>query len=470
MNSNEILEKHGFIKGLIKRGRTEEALNGLDRILLSNPEYSPAWEERAGLLDKLGAYFDAVVNYDKAIALRPKDGGLYNNRASAYMSMSEYQLALRDFNKALEYIPQQGEVHSNIGSVYRRLGDEDTAIPHFRKAIELKPDYPDAHLGLSLSLLSKMEFDEGWREFEWRWKHDSMVPRGLKLPVWAGERASNPDDALLLCAEQGHGDALQFMRYARFVKEMWGGKLYIECKLPMARLAQRQQGVDKVLIPGEIMPSEVVTHICMLSVPPIVGTEKGFIGPYIKPDPSLIVYFAEEIKALPPGFRIGVCWAGMSREHHEIARQIDMRRSMTLDHFGLLARINGIVWVSLQKGPPAAQVKRPPPGMFIIDTTEKLDDFLDTAALIANCDLVISVDTAVVHVAAAMGKPTWLLSRFDGCWRWFGDRPDSPWYPTLKQYRQKVDMDWTHPIDAMARDLQRVVVEARRDEARRRVA
>lgn len=461
MRLGDLLELHGHAVNCVKMRDYDSALRTFDKILLSHPDYTPGWQDRASLLNTLGAHFDSVCNWDRAIALSPKEGAFYCNRGHALMQAEEWDLAMRDFDKALEFIPNNVEPHNNIGVAYRRLGHPERAIGPFRKAIECQPDFSDAHIGLAMCLLELGQFEEGWREFEWRWKHESMVPRGLPHPVWTGERTTNPDDALLFISEQGHGDALQFIRYAKSVKERWGGKVYAEVRTPLVRVAQNIEGVDKVVVMGERVPDEVAVQAYMLSVPPIVGTAKGFHGPYIKPDPALVDYFGQMIAATPPGLRIGVCWAGMSRIHNPTADAIDKRRSLKLTQLAPLVN-NGSVWISLQKGPPSSEVRRPPVGMTIGDITERLDDFWDTAALIANVDMVISVDSAVVHLAAAIGKPTWMLSRFDGCWRWHGDRVDSPWYPTLRQYRQKKDGDWTEPIEAMARDLQQVVVQSRK--------
>lgn len=466
MDVGKLLEEHGNALTLIKQQQFDPALRTFDRILIRHPEYVPGWQDRAALLDKLGCHFDAVINWDKAIALRPKEGGLYCNRGASFLGLNEFHLAIGDFDKGLEYLPNRAELHGNKGTAYRRLGRPNEAVPCFRRAIECEPDYADAHVGLAMCLLENQEFEEGWREFEWRWRHESMVPRGLKLPVWAGERAASPEQALLLVGEQGHGDVLQFIRYVPFVKERWGGKLYVEVRHPLARLAQNIEGVDKVVVLGERIPSEVVSHICMLSVPAIVGTEKGFIGPYIKADPALVEYFEKLVGELcGSNFRVGLCWAGMNREQNAAASAIDARRSLTLDQLGPLGMVKGVIYVSLQKGQPAQQVKMPPRGMRIVDTVSDLEDFWDTAALIANCDAVVSVDTAVVHLAAALGKPTFMLSRFDGCWRWHGDVPNSPWYPSLRQYRQKIDGMWTGPLDALTRDLQRAVATARKHAA-----
>lgn len=236
MDANELLETHSKAVGFIKNGQYDPALRLLDKILLRHPDYTPGWQDRAALLGKLGANFDAVLNWDRALALNPEEGGLYCNRGGALLDMAEFDLAMVDFKKGLETRPNQSEIHTNMGIIHRRLCKPELAIPAFRKAIECRGDYVDAHLGLAMSLLETKQFDEGWREFEWRWKHETMVPRGLPHPVWAGERASNPDQALLLCGEQGHGDAIHFIRYAQAIKVQWGGKVYAEVQIGRAHV------------------------------------------------------------------------------------------------------------------------------------------------------------------------------------------------------------------------------------------
>lgn len=444
-----------------KAGNYPAAMDKLNALLSDSPEFPAAWNLRGAILDKLGHPFDAVMNYDKAISLVPNSAAFYNNRGVAYLTMSRFDQAIADFNRAISNDPKVAEAYNNIGNTYRKMGKPQTAIASYRDAVHAKPSYVDAHLGLSFSLLECGEFEEGWQEFEWRWKSEQLVPRGLPLIEWNGEKTTNKDDGLLLYAEQGHGDALQFMRYAPKAKELWGGKVYLEVKQPLRRISEGAfLGVEVVTL-GEPLPKNLTHCAALMSMPRVMKTTVETIPgycPYLFADKYRTDLWREKLKALPRGLVVGICWAGMSRPHQPIANAVDQARSMTLNDFAAIAQLKGVSWVSLQQGPPAAQVKTPPRSMTILDATDEMYDFYDTAAMIECLDLIITVDTAVAHLAGALGKPVWMLSRFDGCWRWLGDRRDSPWYPTLRQYRQKKLGDWSTPLEEVRCDLLSMIV------------
>lgn len=461
MNIQQVQDKFGLILNAEKANDLGKAMRLLDEILLKVPDFVPAWIKRGAIHDKVGCSFDAILSYNQAIALVPHEAAAYCNRGAAYLSLGEYDRALNDFDASLERDDSLAECWLNKGNTYRRRMQIDSALNCYRQAIKRNPNYSDAHLGLSMCLLELQQFEEGWKEFEWRFRTDQMPPRGLKYPMWWGQKAHTPNQGLLIYGEQGYGDVLQFIRYAKLAKQWWEGPVYVEVRLPLMRLMQTVDGVDGVVVLGEKIPVNVAAQIPMMSVPAVVGTEKGFVGPYLKADTSLAAHWAQQIKELPDGLRVGLCWAGMNYEDNVVASSIDARRSLSLTQLAPLAQTKGIMWVSLQKGGPAEQAKRPPVGMSIADFGDQLYDFHDTAALISNLDLVITVDTAVAHLAAGLGKPTWMLSRYDGCWRWFGDRPDSPWYPSMRQYRQKAEGEWGPVIEVVWRDLQSYVCEHR---------
>src|SRR5215831_8621294 len=240
MKEQEVQEL--FAKAITHKNRKEyePALRLFDQLLLDNPNFVPGWNERASLLADVNAHFDAVVNYLMALQLSPEEAGLYTNRGVSFMSLSQFYKAEADFKKSLELNPVLPETHNNLGIMKRRVGLIEEAIEYYRKAIELKPDYADAHLGLAMSLLETQQFEEGWKEFEWRWLCGQMVRRPVPYPQWQGERCT--DKGLLLLGEQGYGDILQFWRYAKFAKEQFGGKVYIEVRPVMARLMQGIEG------------------------------------------------------------------------------------------------------------------------------------------------------------------------------------------------------------------------------------
>src|SRR5260221_9466139 len=338
-------------------------------------------------------------------------------------------------------------------------GRPEEAISSYRRAVECDPTYVDAHLNRAFAELALGNYKEGWEEFEWRWKSNQLPERGLRIKPWTGQNLK--DKTLLIYAEQGFGDALHFVRYASMVKTEFGGRILVEVRPPLTRLMKSVDGIDDVITYGELVPEQEIDYmIPMMSLPRIFGTTVDTIpwhGPYFHADAFRAALWKENLKPLPPGLKIGVCWAGQSRPGRPHADAVDRKRSTSLTAFAPLAEVPGISWVSLQKGIPRSQIEQPPAGMTIGDWTDDLYDFYDTAALIECLDLVISVDTAVVHLAAAMGKPTWLLSRWDGCWRWLGTRSGSPWYPSLRQFCQAAPNDWDSVMGDAAVALRKYV-------------
>lgn len=435
------------------------AIEKLNTILVDHPDMHMSWSLRGTVLRDLRHPFDAIINYDKAIELAPEIASYWNNRGVSHLELNMFEEAVADFDAATRLNPRLEQTYNNKGNTLRRMMRIADAEKEYRAALAVNPEYIDAHLGLSFCLLEQGKFEEGWEEFEWRWKSDQLPPRNMPFPNWEGEKAENHDDILIMYAEQGYGDALQFMRFGPLVKKAWGGKLAIEVKQPLHRLMKTIDGIDDVYMVGDKLP-DAKFCLASMSAPRLLKTMVDTIPaniPYFHTNDHLIGLWRERLKVLPVGRLVGICWAGMNRPFHQVAELVDRARSLAFKDFTDLAGIKGISWVSLQKGPPASQVKEPPRGMSILDPQDDLHDFYDTAALIECLDLVITVDTSVAHLAAALGKPTWMLSRYDGCWRWMGFRSDSPWYPSLRQFRQSSIGDWDFPMRQLEQELRSFV-------------
>jgi lipoprotein NlpI len=435
------------------------AAQQLQQALLLDPTHALSWNNRGLALLGLGHPFDCILHMERAIALDP-DPSYLNNRGAAYAELGMNDKALADYDAtvARKDIP---EAHNNRGNLLNIMGRTGEARAAYARAIQLRPDYVDAQLNLAFCELGAGDFDAGWKRYEWRWRSSQLVPRGLPLPAWHGERTANRESGLLLYGEQGMGDALQFMRYAPLAREQWGGRVYIEVRPQLARLARSLNGIDGVVVFGEKLPDEITHQQALMSCPMILGTTLETIPnvvPYLYADGPRAAMWRKNLDDLPQNYGhnllVGACWAGMSRDHQPTAAAIDAKRSMTFAQWAPLARVPGITWISLQKGPPAEQVQRPPSGMVVVDWTEQLDDWLDTAALVANLDMVVTVDTSVAHLAGAMGKPTLMLSRHAGCWRWMGHRPTTPWYPSMGLFHQAEGGDWTPALKGVERELQ----------------
>jgi len=365
-------------------------------------------------------------------------------RAVTAHEMGRHDLAAASLHEAIAINPAPAPYHAALGNALRELGRLDEAIASYRKAITLTPELIDAHYNLSTTLLLRGELQAGWTEFEWRWKTEYLImaQRSFTQPQWAGEPARGR--TLLIHAEQGLGDSLQFCRYATLAARR-GLRVILEVQAPLVRLLRNLPGVERVMARGEALP-DFDLHCPMMSLPLACATTIETIpqsAAYLRADPAQVEAWRKRLDAMPPlGPRIGLVWAGSA------TLTIDLRRSINPEKLAPLVRLPGLHFVSLQKIGPAA-----PADFRLTDFMADMNDFADTAALIANLDLVISVDTAVAHLAAALGKPVWMLDRFDHCWRWLTGRRDSPWYPTLRLYRQPRRGDWDSVLAEVVRDL-----------------
>ncbi len=445
---------------LLQSGRLVEAADAFTNIVVKDEKVSLAWCNRGLALLQMGDAVDAILNIQRAIDIEEGVPEFHMNLGVAYYNLEKIDRAIECYRKSLELKPSIAQTHMNLANAIKFKGNLREALKSYRTATEMDPEDVDCHLNRAHAELALGNYEEGWREFEWRWKSHQMPPRGLPLPEWDGSDLSGK--SILLYGEQGLGDVLQFIRYAEVLKRNYlNVKVTVEVRYPITRLARKVPGVDAVIAYGEEVPVADFDCACaLLSVPRHMQTTVDtipWLGAYLFADPARVAIWRQRLQALPPGMLVGVCWAGQSRPGRPECEVIDKRRSTTLSAFAPLAQIPGISWVSLQKGIPRSQVEKPPAGMTIGDWTDELDDFYDTAALIECLDLVISVDTSVVHLAAGMGKPTWLLSRWDGCWRWLDCRQDSPWYPTLRQFVQPAPRDWTSMMELAATELRKRV-------------
>lgn len=345
-------------------------------------------------------------------------------------------------------------LYNNLGGALSDLGRPAEALACYDRALAIRPDDVSAHFGRSRPLLLRGEYAEGWREFEWRRRGgtaEAIKLRGFAQPQWQGEDVAGK--TLLLHAEQGFGDTLQFCRYASLVGAT--ARVILEVQPPLVRLCSSLAGVAQVVARGEPPPAFDL-HCPLMSLPLAVGTTLDTIPsevPYLAADPELVAGWRERLAGLD-GLQVGLVWAGSLRPEPELSA-IDRRRSITLAMMAPLGEASGVSFISLQKREPGAQSANAELGLALHDFTANLQDFADTAALIEALDLVISVDTSVAHLAGALGKPIWLLNRFDTCWRWLLDRDDSPWYPQLRQFRQPRPGDWNSALHAARDALQR---------------
>jgi tetratricopeptide (TPR) repeat protein len=439
---------------LMGLGQTEEAAAAWRAACRHRPGYGKALSNLGIALAELDQLTEAEKVLREALVCEPQFGEIHNNLAIVLRDLDRLPEALAACRQTIALSPGEPDGHNSLGIVSQQQGDFDDALTAYRRALRLRPDFAKAHFNLGLLLLLKGELSEGWREHEWRWRGGArhLRPRGLPQPEWCGE----PLDGrrLLLYAEQGYGDTLQFVRFAASAATL-GGQVVLEAPAPLTRLLANVAGVSEIIASGDALPP-IDRQLPLMSVPAVLGVTLDRIPcdiPYVQPDPQSVAHWEKTLSSLS-GRKIGLVWSGDPRRHDPRANAIDRRRSMALSDLAPLLRLPGLSFVSLQMGSPLKQRAMLPPDLRPADFSAEIKDFADTAALIGALDLVISVDTAVAHLAGAMGKPVWILSRFDGCWRWLTDRDDSPWYPTARLFRQPAPGDWDSVVRRVARCLE----------------
>jgi tetratricopeptide (TPR) repeat protein len=407
-------------------GRLAEAEAHYRRSLSLKPDQPKAHNNLGAVLQLQGQLQAAVESYRRALALDPSLPQANQNLASILRDRAAAENAIAGFQRLLQENPRDAQAHTDLGNVYRELGRHRDAIESFGRAIDCNPELAEAHFARSLELLACGEYEEGWREYEWRWRVKALnTPlRAFPQPLWKGERR----DTVLLHAEQGFGDTLLAARYIPLVAERCKA-VVLDCQPQLRRLLR---GADEPL-------PRFDAHLPLMSLPRIFGTT--WMGPYIRP--------ASTADALSPspGPNIGLVWAGEPRQGD------DRKRSVTLEMLAPLGETPGVTFYSLQKGAGAAQAASPPKGMRFVDLAPRIRDFADTAAFIAQLDLVVTVDTSVANLAGAMGKPTWVLLSTVPDWRYRLEGETTPWYPSMRLFRQASDGDWAGAIARLAQAL-----------------
>ena len=422
----------------LRAGRLPQALGICHAILSAQPNDPGALHLAGVVAHQLDEPEDALALISQAIRIDPRPAVYHANLGIALHRLGRLQQALASFARAIAADPRHVDAHYNRGAVLAELGELNAAQHHFQRVIALEPQHAFAHYALGLALLQHGEFARGWAEHEWRRRGAKLTPDKLvfREPLWDGRPLGGR--TILLHAEQGLGDTIQFARYAPLVAAR-GGRVLLACQPSLKRLLTRLDGVEAVLTGGDRLPAFDV-QAPLMSLPHLLGTTVETIParvPYLAVDDDLNATWAERLRGMA-GLKVGLVWAGNPANPH------DRRRSMALASLAPLAAVSGrgVTLVSLQKGPAAAEAATPPDGLRLIDLGPELNDLADTAAVVSQLDLVISVDTAVAHLAGALGRPVWLLLSHVHDWRWLVDRADTPWYPSMRLLHQRRPDDW----------------------------
>ena len=432
----------------------EDAEANFRRAIDLDSNLAEAHNNLGNALLRLGRADDAVGCYRRALEIRPGYAEAHCNLGSALRKQGRLEQAQACYEKALEINPQYATALSNLGQTLHERARYREALASLDKAVSLDPAHADAHANRAVLLLLLGHFAEGWAEYEWRWKVAGFTTdrREFPQPRWDGSDLDGR--TILLHAEQGLGSAIQFVRYAPLVAAR-NGKVVVECQKPLLRLFSgltigEAPAVARVVVRGDALPPFDV-QAPFMSLPTLLGTEIDNIPrktPYLATEPTAAAAWRDRLGSFP-GPRVGLAWAGNPRHVN------DHNRSMPASCLRPLLLAGGATFFSLQMGSAAKDLKGVAGGA-LHELSPEIDDFADTAAIIANLDLVISVDTAVAHLAGALGRPVWLLLPFVGEWRWLLDREDSPWYPTMRLFRQKAPGDWPGIVERVAEALPKI--------------
>jgi tetratricopeptide (TPR) repeat protein len=431
---------------LAAEDRFNEALTHYQRALTLRPSYIEAYGNLGSALEAGGRSAEAIAIYRTVLKRDPAHANAHYNLGRALDSRDSWNEAEACYERALALDPGHAEAHNNFGLLSQRLGRWAEALARFERAQTLNPDYADAHWNEALTRLRLGDFAVGWRKYEWRWRRRETPPRTFAAPPWDGSPLIGK--TILLHAEQGHGDAIQFIRYAPLVRAL-GAKVIVECPSALHVLFSNAAGINDLVNAGDVLPPFDL-HAPLLSLPLRLGATAeiaGAGGPYLSAD----LETAEKWRVRTSGLasrKIGLVWRGNAAHSEDRLRSVD---AVTLTP--LLEAAN-TAWVSLQVGSSREDLAAFAPTP-IFDAGAMLDDWADTAALISTLDLVITVDTAVAHLAGALGKPVWVLLPFMADWRWLLDRTDSPWYATMRLFRQPSPGDWTSVVADVHAALQR---------------
>lgn len=447
---------------LHRRGRLADAVRAYGRSLLFNPHVPDVYNNLGVALRAQGKREAAVASYRRAVALNPEAANYRSNMGNALRELGRFEDAAVALQQALRLAPGSPEILYNFGLVLREMGRSDTALGCFNAVLKAKPDHAEAHFDRALTFLQMGDFKQGFAEFEWRWKLRRARPRTFKQPAWDGRDLAGA--TLFVHHEPGLGDTIQFARYAALARKK-GGRVIVECPAELARLLETLDGVERVVIHGSPLPPFDV-HAPLLSLPRLLGTTAETVPadvPYLRP-PSLNPLGLPA--ADPKAIRVGVVWSSEARADGNRPGE-DRHRTCPFPHVLELAGIPGVTLYSLQRGEAAGDLGRHAAEALMLDVGGLIADYADAAAAVARLDLIIGVDVPMVHLAGALGVPTWTLLSGIGDWRWGAAGETTPWYPSMRLLRQKTRGDWAGLL-AFARDaLARAVREGSLGRARR---
>lgn len=428
---------------LLRLGRPAQALAAFDAALVRAPHHVAAAVSRGTALAGLGRHADALAQFDAVLAVTPHPVASYN-RGNALADLGRHAEALAAYDQAIAAVPNHVAAWNNRGRALQALNRHAEAVENYDRALATEPNNADAHFNKSLALLTLGDYPRGFAAYEWRWRRTGMVAQKVGRPLWLGEYPV-ANRVTLATAEQGLGDTIQFARYVPLLARS-NARVVLEVAPELKGLMSRLPGAAQVIARGEARPPFDL-HCPLGSLPLAFKTEFATVPsgiPYLQACPRRLAHWRDRLERFAPP-RIGLAWAGNPAHPNDVNRSIPLARLA-----GVWSDIDAR-FVNLQRdlrsGDRELLAAAP-----TVDFTAEIADFDDTAALVANCDLVIAVDTSVAHLAGAMGRPVWVLLPFVPDWRWTMSG-SSPWYPTAKLYRQAAPGDWQAVVAQVRDDL-----------------
>ena len=415
--------------------------------LILNPNDVATYNSLGNALLLLRKIDEASRSYRRAVEINPDDADAHSNLGNTLLHQGKPEEAAACCLRALELKADHAVAHNNLGNVMQALGKPDQAIHCYRMALKFSPHYPEPHYNQSLLMLQRGDFEQGVPEYEWRWQCQDYARAALKGTPWDG---STFGGRVLLHTDQGVGDALQFVRYAPLVKQR-AGKVLLRCAEKLIPLFSRCRGIDAVISTKAVLP-ECEAELHLSSLPHAFQTTLETVPrevPYLFADSQLV----EQWRARLPtdAFKVGIAWQGNPQF------KLDSLRSIPLTEFRPLGEVGGVRLISLQKGFGVEQLASIKGDFDVLEHGDELDEaagaFMDTAAIMMNLDLVVTSDTSIAHLAGGLGVPVWVALSSVPEWRWLLNRSDSPWYPTMRLFRQSVHGDWRSVFEQMQKEL-----------------
>jgi hypothetical protein len=445
----------------VAAGRLQEALAVVRRVPGSDPQHEAAWLELGNKLSERSQFEQAIPLFQDLLRIKPRSAGAHHGLGTIQLQQGDIKHAIATIEAGNAIDPTNAPAYNNLGIAYRYERQLAASRRSFERALELLPDFDTARGNMGMTLLCEGNFD-GFALYEYRFKNDvpgdwkrdggvRVLPGLRSKVVWDGSDLGGKH--VVVWAEQGMGDNLMMLRYLPMLRQRGAAKVTALCIPALARTMATV--ADQVLIdPDDVVDYDFDVYVPSMSMPFYFGTRVDTIPsqvPYLPVPPAAQQAWNGSLARLP-GLKVGVVWAGGKTFKR------DKLRSLVLRQLAPLMAIEGVHWISLQKGQAAEDLADV--DWRILDWVYHCEDLVDTAALVTQLDLVISVDTSVAHLAGALGKPVWLMSRYEGEWRWIVGRTDSPWYPSMRIFQQPAHGDWDSVLADVAQALAPLAAEA----------